>query len=75
VVQIPEEESPVGTFERIYKGAYDFNASKKGRMHPVKTVGEALQDVPGKFFKEADLWIKTREPVLVLTTNNEIPQS
>ncbi len=28
VVQIPEDASPHSTTERIFKGAYDFNASK-----------------------------------------------
>ena len=65
VVQIPEEESVATALERIYKGAYDFNASKRGRLHPVKTVGESLDGVPAKFFKEA---------VLVVVSNNEIPR-
>ncbi|HNW40857.1 MAG TPA: hypothetical protein PKN08_03035, partial [Opitutaceae bacterium] len=29
VLQIPDNESPVTTLERIFRGAYDFNASKK----------------------------------------------
>ncbi len=43
VVQIPENASPFSTTDRIFKAAYDFNASKKGRMLPVKSVGEALE--------------------------------
>jgi len=30
--------------------------------------------VPAKFFKEADLWVKTKTPVLVLKSNNQIPK-
>jgi hypothetical protein len=74
VLQIPESESPASTQERIFKGAYDYNASKKGRLYPAKTVGEAVENVPGKFFREAELWVKTKEPVLVLRTDNEIPK-
>jgi hypothetical protein len=74
VLQIPESESPASTQERIFKGAYDYNASKKGRLYPAKTVGEAVENVPGKFFREAELWVKTKEPVLVLRTDNEIPR-
>ena len=73
VLQIPETESPVTTLERIYRGAYEYNASKKGRLLPVKTVGEAIESVPAKFFKEAEVWAKTKFPVLVLTTDNLIP--
>ena len=73
VVQIPEDESPVTTQDRLFRGAYDFNASKRGRLLPVKTVGEAVENVPAKHFKEADLWVKTKTPVLILRTDNQIP--
>lgn len=75
VLQIPENESVATTQERIFRAAYDFNASKKGRMMPVKTVGEAIENVPAKHFKEADVWIKTKTAVLLLTTDNEIPKA
>jgi len=75
IVQLPENESVATVQERIFRGAYDFNASKKGRLLPVKTVGEALENVAAKYFKEADLWVKTKTPVLVLRTDNEIPKS
>ncbi len=74
VLQIPENESVATTQDRIFRGAYDYNASKKGRLYPAKTVGEALENVAAKFFKEADLWVKTKTPVLMLRTNNEIPK-
>lgn len=74
ILQLPETESVVTTLERIHKGAYDYNASKKGRLYPATTVGEALENVPAKFFKESELWVKTRVPVLVLRTDNEIPK-
>jgi hypothetical protein len=74
VVQIPESESVATTPDRIFRSAYDFNTTKKGQLLPVKTVGEAIENVPAKFFKEADVWVKTKTPVLVLKTNNEIPR-
>ena len=74
VLQIPESESPATTAERVIRATYDYNASKKGRLLPAKTVGEALENVPGKFFKETEVWVKTKEPVLVLRTDNEIPK-
>ena len=40
----------------------------------MKTVGEAIEAVPAKFLKEADVWIKTKTPVLVVKTDNEIPK-
>lgn len=73
VLQIPDCESPLTTLERVYRATFDFNASKRGRMLPAKTVGEAFESVPAKFFKEAEVWVKTKTPVLVLTTANHLP--
>ena len=74
VVQIPESESPSTTLDRVFRSAYDYNTTKKGRLLPVKTVGEAIEAIPAKFFKEAELWVKHKTPVLVVKTDNEIPK-
>lgn len=74
VLQIPESESVATTTDRIFRSTYDFNTTKKGRLMPVKTVGEALEHVPAKQFKEADVWVKSKTPVLMLRTDNEIPK-
>ena len=73
VLQIPEDESVVTTQDRIYRAVYEFNTTKKGRMLPSKTVGEALENVPAKHFKETGVWVKSKTPVLMLKTDNEIP--
>lgn len=73
VVQIPEMASPLTVAERIHRAAYDFNSSSRGRKNPVATVGEACEAVTQKHFKEAGIFIKTKIPVSVLVTNNEIP--
>jgi hypothetical protein len=74
VLQIPESESVATTLDRVFRTSYDFNTTKKGRLLPVKTVGEAIENVPAKAFKEADVWVKTKTPVLVVRTDNEIPK-
>jgi len=74
VLQIPESESPATTLDRVFRSSYDFNTTKKGQLLPVKTVGEAVENVPAKFFKETDVWVKTKTPVLVLKTDNDIPK-
>ena len=74
VLQIPDTESVATTLDRVFRSTYDFNTTKKGRLMPVKTVGEAMEHVPAKAFKEADVWVKTKTPVLMLRTNNEIPK-
>jgi len=73
VLRTPGNESPATTKGRISRAAYDFNASKKGRRLPAKTMGDALENVPAKHFKEAEVWVKTKVPVLVVKTDNEIP--
>ncbi len=74
VAQIPEEESPVTVLDRICGGAYQFNASPKGRRFPVEKIGEACEFVQAKYFKEHQVWIKTKEPVLLIRTDNQIPK-
>jgi hypothetical protein len=74
VVQLPENESVATTLERIHRAVYEFNTTKKGRLLPAKTVGEAMEHVPAKHFKETQLWVKTKHPVLVVKTNNLIPK-
>jgi hypothetical protein len=74
VLQIEETESVATTQERIFRAAYDYSATKKGRLYPCKTVGEVLENLPAKLLKEQGLWCKSRTPVLVLRTDNEIPK-
>ncbi|TAG33341.1 MAG: hypothetical protein EAZ36_00850 [Verrucomicrobia bacterium] len=73
VLQIPEDASVTSGPERIHKAAYEFNTTKKGRMMPAKTMADAIENIPAKIFKEQQVWIKTKAPVFMTTTNNEIP--
>ncbi len=74
VVQIPEDENPASALERLHRGAYDFNATPKGRRMPLKTVAEACEFGSAKINKEHKVWIKTKEPVLIMTTSGKIPR-
>ena len=73
VVQIPENDSVTVAPERIIKAAYEFNTTPKGRRMPVESIGEACEIVTAKLFKEQNIWIKTKIPVLVMSTANKIP--
>lgn len=73
VIQIPEGESVASVEHRICQAAYEFNATKRGQLLPVRLIGEAIENVPAKLFKEADVWVKTKTPVLMLRTRNAIP--
>jgi len=72
-VKVEESVAADTTLDRIHQAAYDYNASRKGRMMPVKTVGGAIENVAAKYFKERGVWIATKEPVWVARTNNQIP--
>ena len=73
VVQIPEDDNPATALEKLHLASYDFNRSAKGRRYPVRTVAEACEFGSAKIFKEQKIWVKTKEPVLVVRTNNAIP--
>lgn len=73
VVQIPEDDSVTVAPERIIRAAYEYNSTPKGRRMPVQTIGEACEAVTAKFFKEQNIWVKTKVPVLAVATENKIP--
>lgn len=74
VVQIPEDDNPAVALERLHNGAYDFNRTPKGRRLPLKTVAEACEFGSAKIFKEHKVWVKTKEPVMVVLSDNKIPR-
>jgi hypothetical protein len=72
VLQIPEEESPHTVVDKIHQSAYNYNSSAKGQRFPVKSIGEACEIVSAKTFKENNLWVKTKIPVLTVRCSNKI---
>jgi hypothetical protein len=75
VLQLPEDESPATVQQRLIDTAHTYNATRKGRLYPAKTIGEAIENVPARMFREADVWAKTKTPVIVLRTDNEVPRA
>ena len=73
VIQIPEDDGIYTTEERLVRAAYNFNQTPKGRRMPVKTIGETCEHVSQRLLKEENVWVKTKEPVFVLKTTNQIP--
>ena len=74
VLQMPEDEDVRDVVDCIKKGAYNFNASKKGQKYPVTSIGQAIANVGNKFFKPYNVSIKTKEPILIVTTDNKLPR-
>lgn len=75
VVQIPEDVSPMSAPSRIKDSAHAFNSTKRGRIMPVQTIGEACENVPAKITKENGVWIKTKAPIYAIPILNELPET
>ena len=73
IVQIPEDESATSTGDRIIRAAHEFNTTPKGIRMPVKTIGEACEAVTAKNFKEQQVWVRTKTPVMVVAAPNALP--
>lgn len=73
VLQIPEEESVSEAPQKIISAAYEYNATPKGRRIPVQSLGEACEVVSAKLFKEQNVWVKTKTPVLAVAAPNQLP--
>lgn len=74
VLTIPEEDPVQDTMKQLHQCFYDFNATKKGRKMPVVTIGEGLENCKAGIFKERGIKVKTKTPVLVVTTDNNLPK-
>ncbi len=75
VVQIPEDDAPQSALQKLHFGAYDFNITPKGRKMPIKTIDEAVRFGSAKIYKEHQIWLKNKEPVLIMTTNGKLPKA
>lgn len=75
VLQIPEGDGPHLALDKLVAAAYEHNASPKGRKFPVETIGEACESVSPRMLKEQSVWVKTKTPVLAITTNNILPKA
>jgi hypothetical protein len=73
VLQIPENDSPASAIDRLVRAAHAFNATKRGRRSPAKSLAEACEVVGAKFLKEERIAVKTKLPVTALKTDNVLP--
>lgn len=72
IVKFPESHSPFKVEEKIRSTIHNFNATKKGRKMPVKTIGQACEVIPSKMFKEQELGVQTKVPVQAIALDNQI---
>ncbi len=74
VVQIPEDDSPYTATDKLIAAAYAYNTTPKGQRLPLTSIGETCEVVPARTTKEQQVWVKTKEPVLVVRTDNLVPK-
>lgn len=72
VTQMDEDEPIESALNKIYTAVYDYNAISKSK-DKYATVGDACMNLKSKYFKNAGISIKTKEPIFVQVTNNVIP--
>lgn len=72
VVQIPEDDDPHSALRKLFGGAYDFNQTPKGRKMPLRTIDEAVRFGSAKIYKEHKIWLKHKEPVLIIPADGRI---
>ena len=72
ILQVKDEFDVATIDAGIRKAIGEFNATKKGQKHPIKTIGEAFEHMPAKFFKAQGLTNKSKTAVYVNKVQNEI---
>lgn len=57
LVRVSAEDEGYGDLvERVADAGRAWNRTKRGRKAPARDIGEVFENVPGKFFKERNLW-------------------
>lgn len=73
VVQIPDGEDPSTTIDRLKRAAKKQNTMmKKYIKSPLKTMGDALENLKRKYTKGEKVLIKTTSPVVALKHDNTL---
>jgi|TARA_B110000495_G_scaffold49432_1_gene41369 hypothetical protein len=81
VVQMNEEDNHTDVVEKINNATYAYNndilsgQTKSSKKNPVYKVSESLEQVSAKYFKEEEISVKTKEPTVIVRTDNAIPKS
>ena len=76
IIHFPENEDHNSVVRSISQAAFDFNnESKRGRKNPIKNIFEAIGSVQAKFLKKYNIIRKTKDPVLIISTDNILDNS
>ena len=81
VVQMNDEDNHTDVVEKISRATYEYNNDvlngnkKSSKKNPVYKISESLEQVTAKYFADEDISVKTKEPTVIVRTDNEIPKS
>lgn len=72
IIQTKEEMDHTEVMPKIIEAVKEFNLTKKGMKAPIKTIGEAFEHCKKKLMTSRGVNPKTKEPIIVVKTDNEI---
>ena len=81
VVQMNDEDNHTDVVEKISRATYEYNNDvlngnkKSSKKNPVYKISESLEQVTAKYFTDEEISVKTKEPTVIVRTDNEIPKS
>ncbi len=81
VVQMNDEDNHTDIVEKISRATYEYNndvlngSKKSSKKNPVYKISESLEQVTAKYFTDEEISVKTKEPTVIVRTDNEIPKS
>ena len=72
IFQVPEEFDHNALESTVQLAIQDFKATGKKKAGKINSLGDGILYCPSKFFKARNITRKSKEPILVQTTNNEL---
>jgi len=66
LTQIEEDDDHNTIVDRITHATAEHNNTLKGKKFPIETLGAAFEFTKRKFITEKKVWVKQKEPVMVV---------
>lgn len=70
MVQIEEGDDHNTIVERITHATAEHNNTPKGTKFPIEILGAAMGETKRKFITEKKVWVKTKEPAIIVRTDS-----
>lgn len=70
VVQIEEGDDHNMIIDRITHATAEHNNTPKGTKFPIETLGGAMEETKRKFITEKKVWVKTKEPIIIVRSDS-----